>query len=192
MTQEQQQVFRSADLEAMACVTAKKSAMKLLFGEKGGLSASQLSSLISDAGLRGATKLMNQLGLKDGGDNDGFSGNPNHNGYGNPSHNGYGNSNHNGYSGNPNNASENSDNCLTKNIESLLDGVAETLFTYRRYCANKYLPRGQLILPEALKFMPIYTLGMIKSPAFRSNAPYYPPSVYPSGGAEFEHNAVAR
>ncbi len=34
----------------------------------------------------------------------------------------------------------------------------QVLYTYRKYCASNPAP-GQLILPEALKLLPLYTLG---------------------------------
>lgn len=43
------------------------------------------------------------------------------------------------------------------------------LLGYRRFCASTSSP-GQLILPESLKLMPLYTLGLIKSPALRSGS----------------------
>jgi protein transport protein SEC24 len=44
--------------------------------------------------------------------------------------------------------------------------VADTLFAYRRHCAQAANP-GQLILPEALKLLPLYCLALTKFPAFR-------------------------
>jgi Sec23/Sec24 helical domain len=44
--------------------------------------------------------------------------------------------------------------------------VADTLFAYRRHCAQSANP-GQLILPEALKLLPLYCLALTKFPAFR-------------------------
>ena len=40
------------------------------------------------------------------------------------------------------------------------------LHTYRRHCATASNP-GQLILPEALKLLPLYTLALEKLPCFR-------------------------
>ena len=42
----------------------------------------------------------------------------------------------------------------------------DILTTYRKHCAVNPSP-GQLILPEALKLMPIYCLGMLKGGTFR-------------------------
>ena len=50
------------------------------------------------------------------------------------------------------------------------DGIEKTvvnvLHAYRRHCATASNP-GQLILPEALKLMPLYTLAMQKMACFR-------------------------
>jgi protein transport protein SEC24 len=35
------------------------------------------------------------------------------------------------------------------------------LYTYRKYCATAS-SSGQLILPEALKLLPLYTMGMFE------------------------------
>jgi protein transport protein SEC24 len=43
------------------------------------------------------------------------------------------------------------------------------LHAYRRYCASNS-SAGQLILPEALKLLPLYTLGLLKSPGLRPDA----------------------
>lgn len=37
------------------------------------------------------------------------------------------------------------------------------LYSYRKFCAS-VSSSGQLILPEALKLLPLYTLGMINTP----------------------------
>ena len=44
--------------------------------------------------------------------------------------------------------------------------VADTLHVYRKHCAAQANP-GQLILPEALKLLPLYALALTKLPAFR-------------------------
>ena len=60
--------------------------------------------------------------------------------------------------------------------------AAETLKQYRKQCSPE-TPRGQLILPEPLKLLPLYTLALLKHPAFAENAiltkkiTYGPPSV---------------
>jgi len=48
--------------------------------------------------------------------------------------------------------------------------VVDALFKYRAHCSAQS-PRGQLILPEALKTLPVYTLGMLKHPALFENRP---------------------
>ncbi|GLU01056.1 hypothetical protein SLE2022_183820 [Rubroshorea leprosula] len=42
------------------------------------------------------------------------------------------------------------------------------LLSYRKFCAT-VSSSGQLILPEALKLLPLYTLGLIKSPGLRND-----------------------
>ena len=42
------------------------------------------------------------------------------------------------------------------------------LTQYRKYCSGRSQP-GQLILPEALKLLPIYLLGLLKSNLLRLN-----------------------
>jgi len=45
----------------------------------------------------------------------------------------------------------------------------DILYSYRKYCcSNNQSSSGQLILPEALKLLPLYTLALLKSVAFRS------------------------
>jgi Sec23/Sec24 helical domain len=51
-------------------------------------------------------------------------------------------------------------------IHQVHKAVADTLFAYRRHCAQAANP-GQLILPEALKLLPLYCLALTKFPAFR-------------------------
>lgn len=50
--------------------------------------------------------------------------------------------------------------------ESMLERCVEILTSYRKNCATHPSP-GQLILPEALKLLPIFVLSFIKSPAVR-------------------------
>lgn len=62
----------------------------------------------------------------------------------------------------------------------LLDSCLDILLKYRQICSS-HSPRGQLILPEALKVLPLYTLCLIKHPALlhnnlASNAVNMPPS----------------
>ena len=48
--------------------------------------------------------------------------------------------------------------------------AVSALHAYRRYCAANS-SAGQLILPEALKLLPLLTLGLIKSPGLRPDSP---------------------
>ncbi|ETO23082.1 hypothetical protein RFI_14106 [Reticulomyxa filosa] len=52
--------------------------------------------------------------------------------------------------------------------EGMCNGCVEILFTYRRYCAAGNAKK-QLVLPESLKLLPLYTLGMIKCPMLAAN-----------------------
>lgn len=58
---------------------------------------------------------------------------------------------------------------FTKACEALTEKTAQTLFVYRRHCTTSSLS-GQLILPEALKVLPLMMLGLTKSAAFRKAA----------------------
>lgn len=53
--------------------------------------------------------------------------------------------------------------------KAVADGVC-ALYAYRRFCATNS-SAGQLILPEALKLLPLYTLGLLKSSGLRPDAP---------------------
>ncbi|KAJ1734799.1 COPII coat Sec23p-Sfb3p heterodimer component [Coemansia biformis] len=53
--------------------------------------------------------------------------------------------------------------------EKLSDRCVQVLTAYRRNCASGS-PPGQLILPESYKLLPLYTLSLLKSPAFRGGA----------------------
>jgi protein transport protein SEC24 len=53
--------------------------------------------------------------------------------------------------------------------DRLYTACIDMLFAYRKYCAQNTTP-GQLILPEALKFLPVYVLALSKSAAFRTSA----------------------
>lgn len=58
------------------------------------------------------------------------------------------------------------DKCTTKveNIRAaIVDACCSILCAYRRYVASSN-PARQLVLPEALKLLPLFTLGMVKSP----------------------------
>jgi protein transport protein SEC24 len=46
--------------------------------------------------------------------------------------------------------------------------VSEILLKYRLNCSSQS-PKGQLILPESLKVLPLFILGMLKHPAFIEN-----------------------
>lgn len=48
--------------------------------------------------------------------------------------------------------------------------VASTLHVYRKHCAPKQLP-GQLVLPETLKMLPLFSAALLKSNPFRSDLP---------------------
>lgn len=53
--------------------------------------------------------------------------------------------------------------------EAVLGRAIATLAAYRRYCATSS-SAVQLILPEALKLLPLYALALLKSPALRPDA----------------------
>eukprot|EP00698_Gefionella_okellyi_P007110 TRINITY_DN1731_c0_g1_i1.p1 TRINITY_DN1731_c0_g1~~TRINITY_DN1731_c0_g1_i1.p1 ORF type:complete len:899 (-),score=217.06 TRINITY_DN1731_c0_g1_i1:346-3012(-) len=54
--------------------------------------------------------------------------------------------------------------------ESIYQHCVSILYAYRKFCATSTQP-GQLILPESLKLLPQYTLGVTKSNAFRQCTP---------------------
>ena len=60
-----------------------------------------------------------------------------------------------------------------KSLASMKDVVTKTvsgtLLAYRKHCATSS-SSGQLILPESLKLMPLFCLGLIKLPCFRTDA----------------------
>ncbi|KAL7682029.1 putative Zinc finger, Sec23/Sec24-type, sec23/Sec24, trunk domain, sec23/Sec24, helical [Plasmopara halstedii] len=58
--------------------------------------------------------------------------------------------------------------------ESLVDQCVTALFNYRKFCASSS-SSGQLILPESLKLLPLYTLATLKSRALRANLMGNPP-----------------
>ncbi|RLN57232.1 hypothetical protein BBJ29_008110 [Phytophthora kernoviae] len=58
--------------------------------------------------------------------------------------------------------------------ESLVDQCVTVLFNYRKHCASSS-SSGQLILPESLKLLPLYTLATLKSRALRGNLMGNPP-----------------
>ena len=47
--------------------------------------------------------------------------------------------------------------------------TVNTLYAYRKFCASNN-STGQLILPEGLKVLPLYCLGLHKSPGMRADA----------------------
>ncbi|OUS46498.1 protein transport protein Sec24-like CEF [Ostreococcus tauri] len=53
--------------------------------------------------------------------------------------------------------------------DASLQQCISTLFAYRKFCASNN-SSGQLILPEGLKTLPLYTLGLHKSYGLRSDA----------------------
>lgn len=53
--------------------------------------------------------------------------------------------------------------------EHVTSSCVGSLFAYRKYCANTSSP-GQLILPESLKLLALYCLGLHKSPLLRTSA----------------------
>ncbi|GJQ12671.1 hypothetical protein GpartN1_g4462.t1 [Galdieria partita] len=57
---------------------------------------------------------------------------------------------------------------LSKVREYLTERCIESLHTYRKFCTVS-ASSGQLILPEALKLLPLFSLGILKSPAFSLN-----------------------
>lgn len=53
--------------------------------------------------------------------------------------------------------------------EQMTNHCVNILYSYRKYCANLSVSSaGQLILPEALKLLPLYTLALIKSIGLRT------------------------
>ena len=52
--------------------------------------------------------------------------------------------------------------------EQATSACVNILFAYRKYCATS-TSSGQLILPEALKLLPLFTLALTKSGALRSD-----------------------
>lgn len=58
--------------------------------------------------------------------------------------------------------------------DQLVDECVTVLFNYRKHCAASS-SSGQLILPESLKLLPLYTLATLKSRALRANLVGNPP-----------------
>ena len=59
-------------------------------------------------------------------------------------------------------------NPLSNISQYLLDTCLDILIKYRQLCSINS-PKGQLILPEALKTLPLYTLCLMKHPALLNN-----------------------
>ena len=53
--------------------------------------------------------------------------------------------------------------------EAINKAAADALLAYRTHCASASAS-GQLILPEALKLLPLYTLALSKAPVFRADS----------------------
>jgi hypothetical protein len=53
--------------------------------------------------------------------------------------------------------------------EAINKATTDALLAYRTYCAAAS-SSGQLILPEALKLLPLYTLALSKAPVFRADS----------------------
>ena len=51
---------------------------------------------------------------------------------------------------------------------SLISTTVQILYVYRKFCATNPAP-GQLILPESLKLLPLYTLGLLKNKALTTD-----------------------
>lgn len=58
---------------------------------------------------------------------------------------------------------------LTASKDQLTTRTVNTLYAYRKYCATSSSP-VQLILPEALKLLPLYSLALLKSACLRGDA----------------------
>lgn len=58
---------------------------------------------------------------------------------------------------------------FSKASEALTEKTAQAFYVYRKHCTTASLS-GQLILPEALKVLPVMMLGLLKSAAFRKAA----------------------
>jgi hypothetical protein len=54
---------------------------------------------------------------------------------------------------------------------------------YRRLCSNISSPKGQLILPESLKTLPMYALGLLKHAVLLENQPVQPGGQSPSSAS---------
>ena len=61
-----------------------------------------------------------------------------------------------------------------KSLVNVRDVIAKaatgTLVAYRKHCASSSSSSGQLILPESLKLIPLFCLGLSKLPCFRTDA----------------------
>merc|ERR1719195_2212136 len=59
-----------------------------------------------------------------------------------------------------------SDDTIRDHRDQLTNAVTEILYTYRHECAESTNPT-QLVLPESLKLLPMFTLCLIKHPILR-------------------------
>ena len=61
----------------------------------------------------------------------------------------------------------------SKSLSQMRDAINKaatgTLVAYRKHCASSSSSSGQLILPESLKLIPLFCLGLKKLPAFRTD-----------------------
>lgn len=60
---------------------------------------------------------------------------------------------------------------LLKAREFLINNLVSILACYRKYAHGSQKPQGQLILPEALKLVPLFILSMLKSRALQTSCP---------------------
>lgn len=58
---------------------------------------------------------------------------------------------------------------FSKACQALTEKTSQMLYVYRKHCTTQSLS-GQLILPEALKVLPLLMLGLTKSAAFRKSS----------------------
>ena len=71
--------------------------------------------------------------------------------------------------------------------DQLLRQCINQLFSYRKNCTTAP-SSGQLILPEALKLLPFYSLGLSKSPCLRSVISVHP--LFSSAQARLHHGSA--
>ena len=107
-----QDVFRSSDMDSIACVLARKAVDEL--GFVGAVESSTFAGLGSSSSSKGS---------------------------------------------------------LLKARELLITECVKILACYRKNTVASQSPKGQLILPETLKLLPLFILSMLKSTAVRSSVP---------------------